>query len=203
MFDFINGKVEEILADSIVVENNGVGYRLFTSYNTMSSVKVGDESRFFVKMLVKQDDISLVGFSSREERQMFEILTSVSGVGTKAGLSILSTLTLYDIQVAVINGDDKTICKTKGIGKKTAQRIILEIKDKIDKSISSSATSLPNSAPIASIIPSSMTSDAVEALGTLGYSKSEAQEVVNSVIKEDSSLEDIIRDSLKLLNRLV
>jgi Holliday junction DNA helicase RuvA len=203
MFDFINGKVEEILVDSIVVENNAVGYRLFTSYNTMSSVKIGDENRFYVKMLVKQDDISLVGFSTREERQMFEILTSVSGVGTKAGLSILSTLTLYDIQVAVLNGDDKTISKTKGIGKKTAQRIILEIKDKIDKSISSSSAGVVMTAPVSNLVGGSITNDAVEALGTLGYSKSEAQEVVNSVISEDSTLEDIIRDSLKLLNRLV
>lgn len=202
MFDFIYGKVEEILIDSIVIENNGVGYRLFSSYNTMGSVAEGEEKKFYVKMLVKQDDISLVGFSSKEERKMFDILTSVSGVGTKAGLSILSTISLYDIQMAVINGDDKTISKAQGIGKKTAQRIILEVRDKIDKSIkesSSKLTLVSNSIKVKNVV----VNDAIDALSTLGYSKAEAQEVVNSIITEDSSLEELIRESLKLLNRLV
>lgn len=132
MYEYIRGQFQGISKDYVVIELNNIGYKIFTSGNTMSNMpKVGDEVLLYLEQIVREDFIGLYGFTTREELEMFKLLLSINGVGAKVALSLLSISTVNNLKYAIMMGDEKHITRAPGIGKKTAQRIILELKDKL------------------------------------------------------------------------
>lgn len=182
----------------IVVECGGVGYACRTSYNTVSHLgAVGDEVTVYTHMSVRDDNIELFGFATLQELNCFRLLTSVSGVGGKAGISILSDITPENFAFLVASGDSKAFTKTKGIGAKTAQRIVLELKDKIS-SESFTSKNIPAVANTADISSSSV-SEAMEALMVLGYSQGEIAPLIRKC-DPTLSTQELIREVLRLIS---
>ncbi len=204
MFYYINGKLAAVEPTFAVIDAAGVGYKLTitqTTFGTLSHRSATEnecEVRLYTYMAVRDDGIELFGFGSTEELDAFKLLITVSGVGPKAAISILSQLTPTKLFLAIFNDDKKAIAQANGIGPKTAARIILELKDKIDKSadfLGDAPTAISTSdVPLAK---SSKLSDAMDALMALGYSRSEAQGVLRSIDTENLELDDIIRLALK------
>ena len=196
MYEYIKGKYVGINKDYIIVENNGIGYKIFTSGATMSSIpKAGEEMMLYLEQIVREDFLGLYGFDSREELELFKLLLTVSGVGPKAALSLLSISRVNNLKYAILTGDEKHICRGVGIGKKTAARIILELKDKLraDELLDD-----PQSTEIGAHENVVVLSEALSALVALGYSEKEAESVLKNVDKNES-IENIIKASLKLL----
>ncbi|SEN64691.1 Holliday junction DNA helicase subunit RuvA [Peptostreptococcus russellii] len=196
MIGYIKGKVVEIGADYIILENNDIGYKLNASSNTISHMQLDEEKKVFTKMIVRDDDISLCGFHSKDEEEMFNLLTSVSKIGTKVGMSILSFATPAELSRYIATNDTAALSKAPGVGKKTAQRIVLELKDKIKK------IAFEDDGEVISPVETQVSNDedgAVEALMQLGYSKAEAQEAVLYVKQPGMELEDIIKKSLEYI----
>lgn len=201
MFAYIKGKLDYKHNDYIVVEANGVGYKIHTALSTIESIgSVGSDVRVYTHLYVREDIMSLFGFTTQEELGMFELLISVSGVGPKAAISVISSVSPSKFGLAVITDDTKTLTKAQGIGNKMAQRIILELKDKIKKEqLVYSGDSRQEEALNGR--QGSRTSEAVNALMVLGYTSIEASRAVASVYSEEMELEDIIRTALKGLIR--
>ncbi len=195
MFYYIEGRVAEIEPNLAIIDCGGVGYGLNTTANTISRLKPGEKAKLYVYSNIREDAFDLYGFFDKREKRSFEMLLGVSGVGPKAALSILSSSTSETLAMAIVSGDEKALTVAPGIGKKLAQRILLELKDKMSKEtdgliigtgkVSSSGGS------------SSKLSDAVSALAVLGYSNGEISTVLKDIDTETCSLEDIIRQALK------
>lgn len=196
MYEYIKGKYVGINKDYIIVENSGIGYKIFTSGATMSSLpKSGEEVMLYLEQIVREDFLGLYGFDSKDELEMFKLLLTVSGVGPKAALSLLSISRVNNLKYAIMTGDEKHICRGIGIGKKTAARIILELKDKLkpDELLDSvESIDIQGNENIMII------SEALSALLALGYSEKEADTALKKVNKEDS-VENIIKSALKVL----
>lgn len=196
MYEYIKGKYIGINKDYLIVENNGIGYKIYTSGATMSSMpKCGEEVILYIEQIVREDFLGLYGFDSKEELEMFKLLLTVSGVGPKAALSLLSISRVNNLKYAIITGDEKHICRGIGIGKKTAARIILELKDKLkpDELLDSIEKSDDkNNENVISV------SEALSALLALGYSEKEAEKALKMIDKNDS-VENIIKNALKKL----
>ncbi len=191
MYSYIKGTIEEIYLDSIVIENNNIGYKINASTNTIKDLQIGKMAKIYTKLIVREDDMSLCGFSTREEMNMFELLTSVSKIGPKVGLSILSFASPAQLGAYIVSEDIAKLSKAPGVGKKTAERIVLELKDKIDKNNIEFEPTLLSQAPIAV-----SQDEAVDALLALGYSNAEAKEAVEKCKKDGLNTEDIIKKSL-------
>lgn len=195
MYEYIKGTYVGMNKDYIVVENSGIGYKVYTSGSTLAKLpKNGEDALLYLQQIVREDFIGLYGFLTKEELDMFKLLLTISGVGAKAALSLLSISNVSNLKYAILSGDEKTITKAQGVGKKMAQRIILELKDKI---MPNELLSLDNKEIIIEENKESV-SEALEALVTLGYSEKEAQKALESVDKKES-LENIIKSSLKFL----
>ena len=201
------------LTSSVVIECGGVGYKLTATANTIArlpapkfapdgTVLEGETVRLYTHMAVREDNVELFGFSTREELDMFRLLISVSGVGPKAGMAILSLLTPRKLAAVVASEDAKTISRAPGVGAKTAARVVLELKDKIPKAFPAFALGGFDGADTVPAKPepqqSSKLADAREALAVLGYSRSEVAASLKNA-DPDASLEDIIRDALQNL----
>ncbi len=198
MFEYLTGILKYRTDTYCVLEVSGVGFRIYTSSLAAMAVgDVGDTVTFYTYMSVKEDDISLFGFASREELASFEILISVSGVGPKVALAVLTAMTPSDFSLAVATGDYKAISKSKGVGPKLAQRIILELKDKIAKDLKETDSGFGGGAAVAAIPAGYVSEDAIEALMVLGYSSKEASEAVRRVYQEGMPLEMIVHLALK------
>ncbi len=194
MYSYIKGIVEEIYLDKIILENNGIGYEINVSSYTAQSIIKGQEAKIFTKLIVREDDMSLCGFASRQELEMFRLLTSVSKIGPKVGLGILSSATPSQLSAYILSEDITKLSKCPGVGKKTAERIILELKDKVDKDNAEFEATLFNQKPTGLELD-----EALEALIALGYSNSEAKEAVQKFKKDGLKTEDIIKKSLTYL----
>lgn len=195
MLHHINGKVSEIEANLAVIDCHGIGFGLNITTNTASKLKIGETVLLYVYENVKEDAYDLFGFAEKRERRCFEMLLGVSGVGPKAALSILSATTTESFAMAIISGDEKAITLAPGVGKKIAQRVILELKDKISKETGEAyAGSIP--AASGSVGVSKM-SDAASALAVLGYGSSEISVALKDIDIENNALEDIVRMALK------
>lgn len=196
MYEYIRGKYIGINKDYIIVENNGIGYKIFTSGATMSDVpEAGEEITLYLEQIVREDFIGLYGFDSREELDMFKLLLNVNGVGPKAALSLLSISRVNNLKYAIMTGDEKHICRGVGIGKKTAARIILELKDKLQPDELLEGTFEDEAGATENTIAAS---EALSALIALGYSEKEAEKVLKTIDKNDS-VENIIKNALKAL----
>ena len=200
MYEYIKGKYMGINKDYIIIENNNIGYKIFTSGATMAEMPgINEEVMLYLEQIVREDFIGLYGFKDREELEMFKLLLSISGVGAKAALSLLSISRINNLKYAIIMEDDKHLCRAPGIGKKTAGRIILELKDKIKKEDIMSGVDIQEG--FEDLQPTVNTNTVGEALGALlalGYSEKEAETALKQVDKT-ASLEDIIKDRLKVL----
>ncbi|GAA0769586.1 Holliday junction branch migration protein RuvA [Clostridium subterminale] len=195
MYEYIKGIFKSIEKEYIVIECGNIGYKIFTSGSTISNIPPIDQQvKIYTHQIVREDFIGLYGFLTREEISMFNLLISINGVGPKAALSLMSIANVSTLKYAIITDDDKLITKAPGIGKKTAQRIILELKDKINV-----GDAIPEGATINHIdIDNEKLSEAVGALIALGYSDKEAEKAVEKADKS-KNVEDIIKECLKIL----
>ncbi|NGU66400.1 Holliday junction branch migration protein RuvA [Clostridium perfringens] len=201
MYEYIRGQFQGISKDYVVIELNNIGYRIFTSGNTMSNMpKVGDEVLLYLEQIVREDFIGLYGFTTREELEMFKLLLSINGVGAKAALSLLSISTVNNLKCAIMMGDEKHITRAPGIGKKTAQRIILELKDKLKPDELTSEEGQLIEGINDNSDYSFNINETLSALMALGYTEKEAQKALEKVDKT-LSIENMIKESLKLLMR--
>lgn len=193
MYAHIEGLVAEKTADGLVLDCGGVGYLLSVSRNTLAAAPgVGSPMKCYTVLSVREDALELFGFATREERRMFERLKSVSGVGPKTALQVLSTLSVHDLSIALVTGDAQALSRAPGIGKKTAQRLLLELKDKVEDA---ELTSGVSAAPLTN--PSEPAAEAIEALMALGYASSEAAQAVARVADKAQAANEIIRLALK------
>lgn len=198
MYEYIKGKYMGMNKDYIVVENSGIGYKIFTSGATMSSVpECGEEVILYVDQIVREDFIGLYGFDSKEELAMFKLLLTVNGVGPKAALSLLSISRLNNLKYAIMTGDEKHICRGVGIGKKTAARIILELKDKLqpDELLDIAVDSNEDNNGENNLMA---LSEVLSALIALGYSEKESEKVLKTIDKTET-VENMIKNALKAL----
>ncbi|HAT4245527.1 TPA: Holliday junction branch migration protein RuvA [Clostridium perfringens] len=201
MYEYIRGQFQGISKDYVVIELNNIGYKIFTSGNTMSNMpKVGDEVLLYLEQIVREDFIGLYGFTTREELEMFKLLLSINGVGAKAALSLLSISTVNNLKYAIMMGDEKHITRAPGIGKKTAQRIILELKDKLKPDELTSEEGQLIEGINENSDYSFNINETLSALMALGYTEKEAQKALEKVDKT-LSIENMIKESLKLLMR--
>ena len=194
MFYYLRGQVTVKESDFLVIDVGGAGYKVYTSDNTLQKAAVNSEFTAYTYLHIREDIFDIYGFATKEELSTFELLISVSGVGPKAALAILSGMTPDKFALAVIHSDIKAITTAPGIGKKIAERIIVELKDKISREMGSAGVSLniPETDP-------SVTDEAVNALMVLGYSALEAKGAVIAVKDSCSSVEDIIKKALTIL----
>jgi Holliday junction DNA helicase RuvA len=198
MFYSVRGKLIHTTLSGAVVECGGVGYYCQTTVNTLKTIKIGTEVMLYTHLNVREDAMELFGFATKTELDTFKTLISVSGVGPKAGLAILSELSPEQVAMAIATDDIKTITRAPGIGKKIAQRIILELKDKLAKAAATDNT-MPVSAGAANAVTGNVPK-AIEALGVLGYAPSDIAPVLATL---DSSLpvEQLIAMTLRQMGR--
>ena len=195
MFYYLNGVVAEMEANLAVIDCGGVGYACATTNYTLSQLKKGERAKLYTYMNVREDAVELFGFARQSELHSFKLLLGVSGVGPKAALSILSANTPANLAMAVVMGDEKALTAAPGIGKKIAQRIILELKDKLAKEQSSFSGDSGAMLPVA--VPDDKTREAGAALAVLGYSASEVAAALKGIDMDALPLEEIIRQALK------
>ena len=196
MFYYLSGVVAEMEANLAVIDCGGVGYACATTNYTLSQLKKGEKAKLYTYMNVREDAVDLFGFSSQSELHSFKLLLGVSGVGPKAALSILSANTPANLAMAVVMGDEKALTAAPGIGKKIAQRIILELKDKLAKEQSSFSPDTGGSVPVM-VLPNDKAKEAGAALAVLGYSGSEVAAALKGIDMDALPLEEIIRQALK------
>jgi len=181
--------------DHVVIENNGIGYKIFSSKNAMSHYQeIGEIATFYTELVVREDAMLLVGFTSRDELHLFQQLTSVSGVGTKVGIAILSYKPFDQIAQMIVNKDIKGLTGAPGVGKKTAERMILELKDKV--------VAFGDGTEVETTDQTVMTTDAedaIEALMTLGYTKTEALSAIAGMDLSGMTTEMVIKQALRSL----
>ena len=200
MIGFIKGTLAEMLSDSVIVECSGVGFRIFVSGNIYSSgISEGEEIKLYTHMSVKEDSITLFGFLTRDDLNVYKQLLGVNGVGPKAAMAILSVMSADDLRIAVLTEDVKKISSAPGLGKKTAQKVILELKDKFDftdiDSIAASAASESIS------IEADGVKDTIAALAALGYTQGEAARAVKKAAASTGSddSEVLLKEALKFI----
>ena len=196
MFYYINGTVTVLDANLAVLDCGGVGYACYTTGNTLSQLQLGKQSKLYTYCHVKEDAFDIYGFYTKEELNCFNRLISVSGIGPKVALAILSTVTPSQFTLAVVTGNEKSLTMAQGVGKKMAQRIILELKDKLageqlEYSTAASDVIVPTS--------NNKASEAYAALASLGYSQSEIGTALKGLDIEKLSLEEIVRHALRAM----
>ncbi len=196
MFAHFDGIVAEKTADSIVLDVNGVGYLLMVSGATLSMAPaVGERMKLYCSLNVREDAMELFGFYSREEKAMYERLKGVSGVGSRTALQILSAMSVRDLSLALVAGDANALTRVPGVGRKTAQRLVLELKDKVDDS----ALTSPGGRAVGTARQDSPEAEATAALVALGYSAAEAAKAVSKVAGQTEKTDELIFLALKSL----
>ncbi len=199
MFYHLNGIVSDIDLNLAVIDCNGVGYAVNTTTNTLSRLKLNERTKLYISECIKEDSFDLYGFASLSEKRCFEMLIGVSGIGPKAAQAILCAVTPEGLAMAIMNGDDKAITAAQGVGKKTAQRVILELKDKISKEMGVSAASeLPVTMTQTAAVGKNK-SNAIAALMVLGYSTPEINAALNGMDVGGMETEQIVKAALKNL----
>ena len=196
MFYYVNGTVAHLAPYLAVIDCGGVGYACRTTNNTLTRLKKGETAKLYTYLNVREDAMELYGFYSENELNCFQLLIGVSGVGPKAALSILSSSTPETLAMSIITGDEKALTVAPGIGKKIAQRVILELKDKLAKGqIAPGGESYGGTG--VTVIPENKSSEAAAALAVLGYSTAEINIALKGIDLEALSLEEVIKQALK------
>lgn len=201
MIAFLKGEIADMTEGSLILDVNGIGYEVLVPAQLLSMVKgIGQTVKLHTYMQVREDAVALFGFLKKDDLQMFRMLTGVNGVGPRAGLSILSAVGTDDLRFAILADDAKRISKAPGIGAKTAKKIILELKDRLDleEAFEKKLSSGQDLEEVSAVSGSQVVKDAVEALVALGYGSTEALKVVRSVKPtEDMDVEEILKEALK------
>jgi len=194
MYEYIKGKLVERTPAYAVIESNGIGYFLNISVQTYSRLKEDEPCKLYTHLVVKEDDLSLFGFADLEERELFRLLISVSGVGVNTARVILSSLTSIEVTQAIVTGNAPMLQRIKGIGSKTAQRIIIDLKDKLSKEL------IPQEK--VGLVHNTNRDEALSGLITLGFQKMAAAKALDKVIENNGlslPVEELIRNALKIL----
>ena len=198
MISKLKGIIDTITENQIIIDVGGVGYGVFTPSKTISQLTLNSPATLWIETIVREDSITLYGFSSQIEHDFFNLLTTVQGIGPKAGIAILSALTPQQISTAILSGDAKSFTTANGIGKKTAERIITELKDKVGKTninieLANISKEMKND---------SIAEDTISALQNLGYTRSQSFEIVMRLINSNPmiSMNDLIKLALKEIN---
>ncbi len=193
MFSYIRGRLTEVNGNSVTIETGGIGYAVSVSDNTAYKLpRTGAETLLYLYLQVREDEVGLYGFIDREEKEMFLKLIQITGIGPKAAIGILSGMTPDKLAIAIVTNDVKSISKIKGVGKKTAERMVLELKEKLaaeEIEVFGSGSE-----------PSGLMQDAINALRTLGLTQAEAVKAVEPAMREADTLEDVIRNALRRIN---
>ena len=197
MFYYLDGTVAEILPYLAVIDCGGVGYACKTTNTTLAQLKKGQRGKLYTYLDVGENAFGLYGFATANELNSFKLLIGVSGVGPRAALSILSAVTPQQLALAVVTEDEKALTAANGIGKKIAQRVILELKDKLAREEALGGTSVKGGAPAMAAVPHSKKNEAQAALAVLGYGSAEIAAALKDIDMEALTLEDIIRQALK------
>lgn len=197
MFYYLDGTVAEILPYLAVIDCGGVGYACKTTNHTLTGLKKGQRGKLFTYLNVAEGIFELYGFSTQNELNSFKLLLGVSGVGPKAALAILSSGTPESLAMAIVTGDEKSLTAAPGIGKKIAQRIILELKDKIARESASAGLDFSGGPSVSVSAFTSKAAEAAQALAVLGYTSAEVAQAMKGVDVDHLPLEEIIRQSLK------
>lgn len=193
MYAHIDGIVSEKGADNLVIDCGGVGYELICSRTTISAApRVGERMKCYTILSVREDAMELFGFATREEKALYEKLRAVSGIGPRTALNMLSSMTVRDLSIAIVTGDINAISRAPGVGKKTAQRIVLELKEKIDNDAFTGG-SITAGAPI----DKGPIAEAIEALMALGYSAADAQRAVAAVSDSADTVDKLVLMALR------
>ena len=198
MFYYLKGTVAEIGQSSLVLDVNGIGFFINTSLKTISSVKASAPARLYISESIGESNFDLYGFADLQEKRFFELLISVSGVGPKAAISLLSSLNTDTLILAIVNDDAKALTAAPGIGKKIAQRIILELRDKLGAEVPSMAAAVSSGdGNTVNLSGGSAVSDAIAALSVLGYSTAEITPIIKNGDWTGMEADQIIRLVLK------
>jgi Holliday junction DNA helicase RuvA len=193
MIGFLTGKVISLKPTKILLDVNGVGYVVFISINTFEKISNKEKVSLYIHTHVKEDSITLYGFHNESEKEIFELLISISGIGPKLALGVLSGIQTEDLKDAILNGDASRIVAIPGIGKKTADRLILELKSKVGEVRIEGELAVPHGVKL----------EAVSALTTLGYNYATAEKIVRQILSSSPActLEELIKNSLSELNK--
>lgn len=194
MFSYIKGEVTIKANNFIAVDVNNIGYKIFMTEKEIQQIEIGDIIKVYTYMRVKEDDISLFGFLSNDELTMFELLISVGGIGAKSATQILSNIEPTEFALSVITENVSKLKKLPGIGAKTAQRIILELKDKIKTN-----EAINNEESEKKVVSSQNVQDAIDALQVLGYNRKSIQKAFEKIATNEKSVEELIKEGLKEL----
>ena len=197
MISFVRGILSDIEENTVTVETNGVGFQIMMPISAVANLgSIGSEVKVYTHLNVKEDAMDLFGFITKDDLKLFKMLITVSGIGPKGALSILSTLDYADLRFTILSGDSKTIAKAPGIGAKTAQKLVIELKDKL-KIDDNTESDIPSVVPVAE---GDSVSDTILALTTLGYSQSEAAHAVRNVAgAKDMDSDRLLKEALKKL----
>lgn len=195
MYSYIKGSLASKSQDKAVIDVGGVGYLIYIPYSTYQALpELNETVKLNTYLAVREDSLTLYGFNSNEELRIFELLISVSGIGPKLAIGILSDISATEFSVAVITDDVNRLTKISGIGKKTAQRMIIELKDKMK---SETIENMPNEPVIRNVVNNEI-EEAISALQVLGYNNKDAVDMVNKTYKEGMTIEDIIKQALRV-----
>lgn len=197
MYSYIKGTLEEAAQDGITVECCGIGYKIYASASCIDGVPIGSAVKIYLHQTVREDDISLYGFADTQERAMFQRLLSVSGVGAKSALSMISGIGAHSIALAIVTGDVKTLTRAAGVGNKLAQRMILELRGSIDNDELASAPAAKKAGGAAS---EDMVQEAITAVMALGFTRAEAVSAIDAA-GAAGSVEELIRRALSGMSR--
>jgi len=196
MYEYISGKVITKSPTYVTIEASGIGYGLAVSLQTAQQLKEGSDARLFTHFYVREDDQRLYGFMQQAERSMFRLLLSVNGVGANTAILILSALPVDHVSEAIATGDVEQFRRIKGIGPKTAQRIIVDLKDKVEKSSTGSGASIPQ------VVGNTASKEAFNALVHLGFKRPAAQKAVKMAVStnQNATVEELVKEALRLLS---
>ena len=191
MFDYFTGIVKDLGLNTVVLETGGIGYEFTVSRFCINNLKLEEKAKIYAYMSVREDGISLYGFYSKQEKAMFLRLTTISGIGPKVAIGVLSGLAIDELSIAIVNGNHKALSGIKGIGKKTAERIVLELRDKMGEEFA-----LGGDSSVA-VVQSDISDDAIMALMALGFTKQESINAIKRVDTAGKSVEEIVMAALK------
>ncbi|WP_129597560.1 Holliday junction branch migration protein RuvA [Anaerophilus nitritogenes] len=198
MLEYIKGDLIEIKEEYIIVDHNDIGYKIYTTSSSIVNFKeIHKKIIVYTQLIVREDDMSIFGFSTKDELKIFRLLTTVNGIGPKVALGILSSIPYKSLVGVIISEDLNTLIKAQGVGKKTGQRIILELKDKVDHDMAIFESNLLQ----VQMNKSDDTQEALDALIILGYTKAEANKAIDVVKDSSKSVEMMIKNALKILSR--
>ncbi|MCT4621451.1 MAG: Holliday junction branch migration protein RuvA [Marinisporobacter sp.] len=199
MYEYIKGTLAFIGEEYVVIDNRDIGYKIYTSGSSIAYLKAELEKVIvYTQLIVRDDDMSIFGFATKQELKMFQLLTTVTGIGPKVALGILSSIPMSELIGIIVSEDIQGLTKAQGVGKKTAQRIILELKEKVDHKL---AIFEPTLIPKVETVVNDNKEEAVSALVALGYTKAEAKRAVDYVKDSCKNIEEIIKKGLKFLSK--